>query len=142
MERNESTSWREFVKHQGTHPTTPSKFLTEAIEVSTEVMAEAVERILEQEQQLTQAQQAADGLGDHLRAVEMENAMMRELLEGWAVWTPVATDDQGSFCELCGGEEDPTESPDPFKHTECCPVRPTRAFLADHLEQKETGDGE
>lgn len=142
MKRIDPTSWRELARQQGSRPKTPSAFLTEAVEAYTGVMAEAVERIQQLEQQLVQAQRAGDALGDRLRAVEKENMTLRALLERWAVWTPVASDDQGSFCALCGGEEDPTESPDPFKHTERCPVRPTRAFLVEHSELEEADEGE
>lgn len=121
---------------QRAKPTLSSQFLIEAIEAFNVVMAQAVDRIKSQEQQLAQAQQAADVLSDRLTAVEMENATLRALLERWALWTPVATDDQGNFCALCGGEEDPTESPDPFKHTERCPVRPSRAFLDEHPKEQ------
>jgi hypothetical protein len=127
---------------QRAKPRLPSQLLIEAIEAFNVVMAQAVERVKMQEQQLAQAQQAADLLSDRLRALEMENARLRALLERWALWTPVATDDQGNFCALCGGEEDPTESPDTFKHTERCPVRPTRAFLAEHPGQEDQADGE
>jgi hypothetical protein len=141
MERNEVPYLRESVKQHDTQPATTSAFLTEAIENYTAVMAEAVERIKQLEQQLAQTQRAADGLGDRLRAVEMENTTLRDLLERWAVWNPVATDDQGRFCALCGGEEDPSESPETFKHTERCPVRPTRAFLAEHPDLEEADEG-
>jgi hypothetical protein len=118
-------------------PVLPSHYLAEVTEALNVMMIEAMEHIIAQEQQLVLQQQAADVLEDRLTELKKENARMRELLERWAVWTPVASDDQGNFCALCGGEEVQEESPDPFKHTERCPVRPTRAFLAEQPDLEE-----